>query len=1391
MEMAEAAAASPLLTVGTIVAYECLLDETAGTTSWRLGSILALPSSSSTAGGSVEAHTTAPAEANAAPTNGKGKSLEVMPPKANHANGGAPDDRVGIVTVMVTPSPMPASACQTVLIQPWIPLAPVAGAHGDAGHFNPSDATAGTPTRSSGGGGIGSHPPSSQRHVVMSAAHLADINATHKELEEMQRFERDEDGIDSDSSPTIAASRHCRSAVGGDDDENDKQLAAALSQAYTRVLASTTHSRECRSLLHADDLHRGSTEGVTAEVDGDGDANPVPTRQIEEKRVEFLHRVEKILGEMRKTRKSQRELQVAQKTVQASLEDARRQLRDAQEKVQHIDRRHLREIQGYRLPPAVVKLVMDAVLCVLGEKTKNWTDVVTAMRSPSFISKVASSHNVQLTPAEVQELRKNFISNPHFSYADALKGSQALGQFYEWVMRQVQLVDAGNAHARFRAENAERIKALADARRKMKAEAAELQRLEEEIEAVMSEQTRQLQEQRSDALNIYPTNCETWSQRRSSALTDALVPAAESPGAAKTSTQRLHRTSVSPASGAAPPMSTSARLRSTAAQAATADSSEATANSNAAAEACVDAAQQRSSTMAAVIAVPAGNASVPRAATDAAAMTDDDMTKRTGSVCAANNSPTSLTVAQQQQQQQQVLTMMPPGSRWMCPQPGSLHSSYILRSSILCVVGHQQQRTCEKSGETSLYHNTATPAADIVELTMVKQQLVAEALPDPKRAVLPLPPTSATVASQRSSNATIVTQHGKDLTGNEWEKVVKDSPGDLRRTTVEDVPMICQDPDRAAVDVEWARGSLHGQCAVSHPDSGSSEAVRAAIKERAYPTVMAIYKQRQRTRDWLDEEGLRERQQVAPLASLEEEVQEETEAPRETQSLRDAFGADKRPLAAQTASQTVAFDDVGERLASQEALQEKAAMRQALEVTTTQLERVQALLRVCEEAAEVHKAALAESQAKVKSAEDQVTAAQVRMASAEERIMKVETDARGARAAAELSTAQAEKALEDLEGQLRTAQAALVEERTRLQEELDKAQAAAAAREKQLLHQMDAMKKQLAEAQRHEKAMKAEKDRHQQEAPAAADAKRAVEHAVQLAALEQKLKEATLAQAALQEEHQRLHSAFERAQAQAAANERARLPLQETIKSVQMQQEYQQGHVAHSPAHPLKRPKHNSFEHAQVRVAEASAAFVEALGAQLTAAEVATSFCGAEMKAAAARSQRSFAAMEQEVLEAQRRAAQLEEARRTAREKLQAMMTVVSAEDAGDSATGAELMRLNSMQEHQEALSDISERVIAASAALTSASETLETHQQQRAAGLMQEEARLAKVFHEGGGHDRNRKGSDLAAQIMCKVYESTTGSFLSRRQCIGMNACLCALLLLSLTTLQYKKYHV
>ncbi|CBZ32045.1 kinetoplast-associated protein-like protein [Leishmania donovani] len=1290
---------------------------------------------------------------------------------------------------------MPASAWQTVLIQPWISLASTAGSHGDAGHASPS-------------GGTSRRSPSSEQHGVTSAARLAEINAMQRELEAVEHFARGE-------------------GDGGDDDGNDKRLAGELSQAYTRVLAFRSQSRGYSS-LRAGDPHRGSEEGTIVVVDNDDDdPNPELTRQIEHKLAEFRKRIANTLSGLKTARRDQRELQAAQKKVQVSLEDAKRQLREAQEKVQRIDKRHLHEIQGYRLPPAVVKHVMDAVLCVLGEKAKNWTAVVTAMRSPSFISNVVSFHHAQLTPADVQELKKNFISSPRFSYADVLRGSHALGQFHEWVIRQLQLIEAESAHAKFFGGKRESSRELALAREKVEAEAAELRHLEEELEALMREQARQLQERRSGTLSPCLTGGEALSQRPSPPLTKVLLPASESEGAAMPDPQRSRRPSMHATSGA-----------------------EAMANNNGAA-AVSDGAQRRSSTSVTAIAVPAGCSAAPHTAADAAAaMTDSAMEMTTDGVAAVNRPPTAVMLAQQQQL---APAMVSPGIRWICPHPGALHSSsYVLRSSILCVLGHQQERTSEKPGETSPDNETTTPAPDMFELTTAQQHFVAEALHGPARALPPPPPSSATAGSERSSHAAIVTQHTKTFTGKEWETVVKNSPDKLHRAFVEDVAMICQVPNRAVTGVAWVLQGLHVQCAVCHPSSDSSEAVQAAIEKGAYPTVMALYAQRQCTPDSLDEESTRQRHQAVCLASMKEEIraaqEAEAEARRETQSLRDAFEKEKQALmeqleVAQTSSQAGDHDDVRADLTLQE----------ALETRTAQLGHVQA--------------SLAESQAKAKRAEDQLTTAQVQLAAAEKRAAKVEADAEAARTAADLAAINAEKALEDLGSQLRAAHAAFEGERTRRQTELVEAQAAAAARETRLLRQLDAMKHRLADAQPREKAME-EDEKARQDFTAAADARRAAEHAAQVAELERKLREALSAQASLQEEHKHFRDELARAQAQAAENEKTRLQLQESMESVRKQRGYQQQHGAIAAAIPLEHCRKNCFERAQVRAAEADASLVEALRAQLTAIEVAINFCRAELevqksaeaaarerqaarraavtairekiedlaenfttvaaerqrqlpqqlasekealigeliaqleevehekaeiKTATARAQRLFATMHRQVADAQERAAQLEEARRTACKELQAMTATVSAEDADNSITDAKLVRSGSMQGHQEALVDISARVIAASAALASASDALATHQQQRAAEPKQEEAFIANIFREGDGRRRrpNRECSELAAQIMGEVYDAATGSFLSRHRWTWMNVCLGVLLLLSFTTLQYKKYEV
>ncbi|KAG5485517.1 hypothetical protein LSCM1_07603 [Leishmania martiniquensis] len=530
--MDRVATASPELMVGAIVAYECLLDKAAGTTTWWVGSILALPSSPS-ADDTVEGGFTAPPGQSDTPMQGERKSVESASQKTSRAGSGCRDDKVRGTSATVTRARMPASACQAVLIQPWVSLASVADVHGDAVDTKPSGAAARAPATAAGDGTSHRPSPSPHRRTTTSATRLAKIKAIQEELEEIQRFTSGDGDVT--------------------DGERDRRLAAALSKACTRVLVIASPSRACGT-NEADDYSELA-------------------QKIERKRVELCELVECILSEMKTTRYRERELQEAHKTLRVSIEDAKKQLREAQEKVQHIDKRHLREIQGYRLPPAGVKLVMDAVFCVLSEATTSWNDMVAIMRSPSFISKIVSYDHARLTPAAVRKLQENFISNRRFSHADALKVSRALGPLQEWVMRQTQLAEAHRAHAAFVAEKGESGGKPVAARKKIEADAAALRDLEQDLETFMREQARRLQTHRVGTLSVDPSGGDAPPQGRSSPLTGVLASATESRKEATASPQRPCRPSACSSTCAESPTSAPAAVAS--------NSAEATASNNA------------------------------------------------------------------------------------------------------------------------------------------------------------------------------------------------------------------------------------------------------------------------------------------------------------------------------------------------------------------------------------------------------------------------------------------------------------------------------------------------------------------------------------------------------------------------------------------------------------------------------------------------------------------------------------------------------------------------------------------------------------------------------------------------------------------------------------------
>ncbi|CCD12783.1 unnamed protein product [Trypanosoma congolense IL3000] len=144
--------------------------------------------------------------------------------------------------------------------------------------------------------------------------------------------------------------------------------------------------------------------------------------------------------------------------VQDTSTAAEHSLMEAQACVMSINVRDWREIRSYRDPPAVVRLVMEAVLVVLGKRgcgRWSWAQMQSAMRDTNFLRSVERSDSSHLGEAAKQHIRKNYMGDPRFTYDNAMKGSQALGYLQQWVVAQVETATAREALAAYDEANGE------------------------------------------------------------------------------------------------------------------------------------------------------------------------------------------------------------------------------------------------------------------------------------------------------------------------------------------------------------------------------------------------------------------------------------------------------------------------------------------------------------------------------------------------------------------------------------------------------------------------------------------------------------------------------------------------------------------------------------------------------------------------------------------------------------------------------------------------------------------------------------------------------------------------------------------------------------------------
>ncbi|KPI88420.1 kinetoplast-associated protein-like protein [Leptomonas seymouri] len=800
---------------------------------------------------------------------------------------GATSWRVGAVRaipVSTQPTPNPSALigktmCQALLVQPWVSLAAMPAddsiTEGKAGKHKSGNAVE---AAANGVSPSSSTPSPRPLPVVTAAVRFAEIDAMQKELEELQR------GASGDSCGEV--NNHDNGTAYPCEDE-DEQLVRTLSQAYTRVLAASN------------------------EAAAPTDANPELSRQISEKRNELRKRIEQSLAKMKETRKQQHDLQLAQEDAQKSLQSARHQLREAQEKVQEINTRALWEIQGYRLPPAVVKHVMGAVLCVLGERASSWQEVVMVVRTPSFISRVAQFDPTELSPTRARELKKKYLSDPQFSHEVAMKGSQALVQFQEWVMRQVQHTDADDDLAKFLKQKEAVTAALAASRQQLMADAAELRHLEEELDALMHQQEELLMKGSTPSIDgaekpsRQPREAAAQQQPRPEKQQESREEHAQQPSATSqgvTSHSRPRQPSAAPAADnlfSESPAPISVRLRAAAAAAASRAYVKELSTSTAA---------------------------------GAAATTSSHM---------QTWSRPSSTVAQQQK----IFALIPPGPQWVCPPPGMVHNTYILRSSVLCVLGYLPRSSGgSRDADLAVGDTTSAPLEDhVFELTNAQHQFVLDAIQQPLNERPPMPLTEEETAAEAARHFTITTHHIKSFDGEEWAMVAEHSPEELRRAIVDDVAAICEVPNRSVTGVEWMLGGLHVQCDVCHPASVSRDALQQALEDSAFPTVMALYESRQQRCAQREAEAEAAAQQQRYLEGLElQQASTKANAPAEQpadeharqhqqQALRDAE--------AHVATLTKEYDEQQQMLAASQ--RELEASQQTLRVTNDVLKKLE------------------------------------------------------------------------------------------------------------------------------------------------------------------------------------------------------------------------------------------------------------------------------------------------------------------------------------------------------------------------------------------------------------------------------------------------------------------
>lgn len=176
--------------------------------------------------------------------------------------------------------------------------------------------------------------------------------------------------------------------------------------------------------------------------------------------------------------KQEKIIKARREEAQRDLDDAEPALLSAQSAVKSIKKKDLDEVRGMARPPENVKLTLECVGIMIGEKKIEWTDIRKMLNKSDFIPTILAFDVDKLTSKKIQAVQSKYLSRPELTVESVTRSSRACGPLFKWAKSQIRYSEVYNKVEPLRKEVEQLEKAAKAAQEEKQALETEVAQLE-------------------------------------------------------------------------------------------------------------------------------------------------------------------------------------------------------------------------------------------------------------------------------------------------------------------------------------------------------------------------------------------------------------------------------------------------------------------------------------------------------------------------------------------------------------------------------------------------------------------------------------------------------------------------------------------------------------------------------------------------------------------------------------------------------------------------------------------------------------------------------------------------------------------------------------------------